>query len=323
MGPFWERDPAMDAHNVALSRPKARRQDSESDIDLSSASFPLCYGPQVEELDVVFDERLNSSVADEGGSFITAAESETSLVGHWGGTYTYKNNAGNDGLVSFTITAQSADGTISGHGKDAWGPFSVRGAVTDGDHLAFIKDYAMLQRGEKVVWYYEATLQADLLAIAGSWGLPQSVMQSRRYAHASRKPSRGGTLPPPGSKTDRLVVLGSFALKRRPVEYFLACPPAEEFARNRPRALWELAINVAIQAADARSRRLDWGALRARSVLRERYVELNTKRKANMYRLGPQETAEFEELLTKIHPDDLHAWNALGLFREGRRIVHR
>ncbi|KAI0699891.1 hypothetical protein C8T65DRAFT_296383 [Cerioporus squamosus] len=37
---------------------------------------------------------------------------------------------------------------------------------------------------------------------------------------------------------------GNFFLKRRPVEYLLARPPDEEFAENRARALWKLALKA-------------------------------------------------------------------------------
>ncbi|KAH9847166.1 hypothetical protein C2E23DRAFT_742357 [Lenzites betulinus] len=319
---YWERDPEMDSPRVTRPEPGFRkgRQDSLIDLDVSYEHVPLCYGPQVEELDVL-GERWKPEAIDEGDA--TPADAEgTSLIGHWGGTYTYGENTNNDGLVSFKMTRHDPDGTIAGNGKDAWGPFTVRGTISD-NFVAWIKDYEMLQQGDKIVWYYEAMVQDDMCGMGGVWGLPESIMQIRYWSKTRTKPVVNEPLPPPGSQTDKLVTLGTFTLKRRPVEYFFACPPAEEFKLNRNRALWKLAINAAIQTVHARSRRLDWNALRERRQLRERFVELVTKRKAQRYWLNDEEERERGELQNKIHPDDLHAWNALAFFRQRREIVHQ
>ncbi|RPD69596.1 hypothetical protein L226DRAFT_575426 [Lentinus tigrinus ALCF2SS1-7] len=46
---------------------------------------------------------------------------------------------------------------------------------------------------------------------------------------------------------------GTFYLMRRPIEYLLSCPSDEEFAANRRRALWKLALNAILRAVQGRT----------------------------------------------------------------------
>ncbi|KAI0369608.1 hypothetical protein BV20DRAFT_945606 [Pilatotrama ljubarskyi] len=315
MGSYWTRDPTMDSADDSPTESPSEGDTIRDGSGVSAGSEadepPLFFGAQVEELDSAFTERSDSN--DLGESELTSI----SLVGHWSGHYSYDSGAGDDGLVSFIVSNHTTDGSVNGSGKDAWGPFMIRGSLR-GNHFAFIKTYAMLQGGEKVVWYYEATVQDDLSAMDGCWGLPESVIQLKM---SKKRNLEDDDLPPPGSETGKPVRFGSFTLQRRPVEYYLACPPPEAFERNRILALWTLAINVTLHTV--RMRRFEWDALSARRQLRERYIDLQKKRTANYLELSRQEEREREALLKDIHPDDLHGWNAMSMFRIRREVVHR
>ncbi len=101
-----------------------------------------------------------------------------SLVGHWSGAFTYDGvNWGSDGLVSFSISAHGEDGTVSGSGTDAFGPFTIAGAL-EGKQLTFLKEYTILQAGDKVTWRYQGTVDEEQDGITGTWGRPDEDSQS-------------------------------------------------------------------------------------------------------------------------------------------------
>ncbi|KAI0355808.1 hypothetical protein OH77DRAFT_1539828 [Trametes cingulata] len=313
--PYWKQEPVLnpeeDSPTETLSASDNTQGSSEVMTGLESDEPPLFFGPQVEELETAFTDRANSQDLDE------SERAESSLVGHWSGHYSYEGGSGDDGLVNFIISKHTADGNVEGDGKDAWGPFTIRGNLSN-TRFAFLKTYAMLQGGAQVVWYYEGTVQDGLDAMEGCWGLPESVLQVQRLG---KRILEEDDLPLPGSEAGRPIRFGTFTLQRRPVEYYLVCPPPEEFERNRNRALWTLAINFAMHTV--RSRQLRWDTLSARRKLRERYIELQTKQRAVYLEITPQEERERDALLKDIHPDDLHGWNAVSMFRMRREIVHR
>ncbi|EIW63671.1 uncharacterized protein TRAVEDRAFT_43949 [Trametes versicolor FP-101664 SS1] len=352
MSPFWERDPAMDRARFSFRRPlrtpphiRDFYSDPKWDADpemgcnsewdlysltgLASDELPLSYpSPQVESLDDILAERpdlyaANAACAadpDPGG----VVGSPRLLVGHWQGSYTDDDNDADrtDGLVILTITSHLSDGTVAGCGKDVHGPFTISGTLT-GLNFAFIKTYAVLQSsdGEKVAWCYQAELQdADMNTMEGSWGLRQSFRARSRFLAPDDSESESESDSDPHA--DDLAVYGSFTFTRRPVGFHLACPSADEFAHNRPRALWKLAINVAIHLVHVRSRTIDWNSLRKRRQLREQYMQLHMKKVANPYSTNYLEEREREELVKRIHPDDLVVWNALGVMRSGCGIIH-
>ena len=115
-----------------------------------------------------------------------------------------------------------------------------------------------------------------------------------------------------------VVVGGTFFLKRRPLEYLIACPPDEEFAENRPLALWRLAINYTIRVV--RSRTLSWRGLMERRRQRRRYIEL--VRFKQRFRMDSTRAREWAELVRGIHPDDLHLWHCIAMFQERRDPLH-
>ena len=115
-----------------------------------------------------------------------------------------------------------------------------------------------------------------------------------------------------------IVVGGTFFLKRRPLEYLLACPPDEEFAENRPRALWKLAIKYTIRVVQRRT--LSWSGLTERRRQRRRYIEL--VRFKQRFRMDSTRAREWGELVRGIHPDDLHLWHCIAMFQERRDPLH-
>ncbi|KAI0646024.1 hypothetical protein C8Q79DRAFT_730049 [Trametes meyenii] len=316
MSPYWHRDPSADLHRL-FSNGLLSGDQHLSDID--SEDEPLCYSPQVETMDVVFNADATPHDLQTACETLDASKPDGSIVGHWGGSYTYGNGAGHDGLVSFTISDQSPDGIIDGYGKDAWGPFSIRGSLS-GDRIAFLKTYAVLQNGGKVIWYYEGQVHDSMDTMDGSWGLPQSLERFSNRPFDQRPTLSDAAEFKALAASQKLVPLGSFDLKRRPLVYFLACPPADYCARSRVAAWWTLALNTAIY--NVRSRRLDWDTLLARRRSRRRYLELKKKHVLNNYWLDAEDSRERDELLKNMHPDDLHAWNALVLFQLSRDIIH-
>lgn len=116
------------------------------------------------------------------------------------------------------------------------------------------------------------------------------------------------------------LVHGPFFLKRRPIEYLLACPPDEEFAANRPKALWKLALNATLRVVQ--SKKMNWGLLSARRQLRTRYIELVKHRQRSWEVRDVQEAQEWAQLIKEIHPDDLHLWRCIALYQMRREVVH-
>ena len=114
------------------------------------------------------------------------------------------------------------------------------------------------------------------------------------------------------------VIGGTFFLKRRPLEYLLACPSDEEFAQNRPRALWKLALNYTLRVV--RSRTLSWSGLLERRRQRRRYIELIEFR--HRFRMDAATAREWGELVKSIHPDDLHLWHCIAMFQDRRDPIH-
>ncbi|KAI0665852.1 hypothetical protein C8Q78DRAFT_1083428 [Trametes maxima] len=318
MSPYWHKDPSADLHRLFSNRLLSSDQQF-SDID-TEEDESLCYPPQVETLDVVFNTDATSTDWHTANEVVGEGEPGPAIIGHWGGTYTYGNDASNDGLVSFTISDHSPDGIIYGHGKDAWGPFSIQGSLS-GDQIAFLKTYAVLQNGGKVIWYYEGKVYDSMDTMDGSWGLPPSLekLSNRPF---DRPLSLGDAMEfRTLAGSQKLVPIGCFSLKRRPLVYFIACPPADHFARSRSAALWALALNAVVYSV--RSRRLDWDTLRARRRSRQRYLEIKKKHILNNYWLDAEDSRERDEILGNMHPDDLYAWNALVLFQLSRDIIHR
>ena len=120
------------------------------------------------------------------------------------------------------------------------------------------------------------------------------------------------------SSATNTVVGGTFFLKRRPLEYLLACPSDEEFAQNRPRALWRLALNYTVRVV--RGRTLSWRVLLERRQQRRRYIELVRLRLR--FRMDSTTVHEWGELVKGIHPDDLHLWHCIAMFQDRRDPVH-
>ncbi|RPD72434.1 hypothetical protein L226DRAFT_154051 [Lentinus tigrinus ALCF2SS1-7] len=113
---------------------------------------------------------------------------------------------------------------------------------------------------------------------------------------------------------------GTFFLMRRPVEYLLSCPPDEEFAANRPRALWKLALNATLRAVQGRT--LNWGQLSARRKKRQQYIELLKRRHREPWRgQDVEEAQEWAQLIKEIHPDDLHLWRCIAMYQERRDVI--
>ncbi|RPD68320.1 hypothetical protein L226DRAFT_601477 [Lentinus tigrinus ALCF2SS1-7] len=114
---------------------------------------------------------------------------------------------------------------------------------------------------------------------------------------------------------------GTFFLMRRPVEYLLSFPPEEEFAANRPRALWKLALNATLRAVQGRT--LNWGVLFARRKKRQQYIELLKRRQREPRRVQDVEEAqEWAQVIREIHPDDLHLWRCIVTYQLRRDVVH-
>ena len=111
---------------------------------------------------------------------------------------------------------------------------------------------------------------------------------------------------------------GTFFLKRRAVEYLLSCPSDDEFAANRVKALWKLALDATLRAVQ--SRRLTWTALAARRNQRQRYIELLKLRESDDHE--SVDAQEWAQLTRQIHPDDLHLWRCISMFKDRRDIVH-
>ncbi|KAI0699900.1 hypothetical protein C8T65DRAFT_296564 [Cerioporus squamosus] len=115
-------------------------------------------------------------------------------------------------------------------------------------------------------------------------------------------------------------VHGTFFLKRRPVEYLLSCPPDEEFAENRPRALWKLALNATLRAIQSRT--VNWKLLSVRRKQRLRYIELLKHRQESWRARDVEEAQEWAQLIKEIHPDDLHLWRCIAMYQMRRDVIH-
>ncbi|KAI1783133.1 hypothetical protein LXA43DRAFT_1087143 [Ganoderma leucocontextum] len=111
---------------------------------------------------------------------------------------------------------------------------------------------------------------------------------------------------------------GTFFLKRRPLEYLLARPSDEEFAQNRPRALWKLALNYIIRVVQSRT--LSWRGLSERRRQRRRYVELVKFKE--QFPMDSGTAQEWADLVKGIHPDDLHLWYCIATYQDRRDPVH-
>ncbi|RDX50314.1 hypothetical protein OH76DRAFT_469327 [Lentinus brumalis] len=351
---YWTRLPDLDAKMVA-DDPAARAS--------SSGDLPLFYAPEMEDIDIIADLTFD----DPTSSHPTGAHSE-SLVGHWSGGYEYDRRGG-DGLVSFTVSSHDDDGAIVGSGTDTFGPFTVHGTLND-DRLTFVKEYLLLQYGQRVIWRYEGVVAPGSDEIKGQWGLPNADWKlvvagdesedtiSTGEAVSVDVPARhtegedsvtGPGEGEPEIHVDELVegsrevddqvnndgasdtgtavtgmsagfVHGTFFLKRRPVEYLLSFPSDEEFAENRPRALWKLALNATLRVVQ--SKIVNWGFISARRKQRLRYIELLKNREESWGSHDVEEAQEWVQLIKEIHPDDLRLWRCIALYQRRRDVIH-
>ncbi|KAL1941924.1 hypothetical protein VTO73DRAFT_6454 [Trametes versicolor] len=329
VGPFWMTDPTTDSVEVASSEPlfqKGPRKD-QLDIEPDGDEPPLCFGSEIEPLDVVLPDGTGTDSVNAHESPVMA-HSPNTLTGVWGGCVTANNRMAGEarqvGLVRLEIRTQAPDGTITGGGTDAWGPFNLRGSFI-GNRVSFVNDYILPQRGEKAVWHYEATVQDDLCAMDGSWGRPESNYPWQHYTGIFPHSTMWSKIPPPETRIGELAVFGTFTLVRRPVEYFYVWPSPEDVdgATSRPRALWKRAIGAALQIARIKLHRLsDWPALQTSCRMRERYFALTSKQIITRGNLDPAEQREREGLLQIVPPNVLHVWNMIGAFRFRRELIH-
>ncbi|ESK82998.1 hypothetical protein Moror_11766 [Moniliophthora roreri MCA 2997] len=307
MGPYWTRNPLIDTNTVfAITYPKSTDEGANFEAGKIQS---LLFGPQTEELELL------SNPSPEGDSQGHEATLPQSLVGHWSGSYTYNSGRNNDGLVSFTVSSHDTEGNISGSGMDSLGPFTVKGTL-NGNRVMFLKAYQIPQSGQEVVWRYGGTITQDLNEITGVWGPPYANLDSLETDDPdSGQEARSDA----GSFESTDIIGGHFFLKRRPIEYLLSCPTNEEFAQNRPRALWKLALDVTIRSL--RSRNLSWRVLSARRRQRQRYIEL-VKVQEKSGCIDPKDMKDWSKLLETTHPNDLALWRAIALFQMRREVIH-
>ncbi|KAF5347531.1 hypothetical protein D9758_014525 [Tetrapyrgos nigripes] len=278
MGPYWARNPRFEITVFDI-------EPTDESATLETGENQLLFGPQTEEL-----ELLAGSLTGQSESQNNEASGTQSLIGGWGGSYTYHDGEErDDGLVSFTVSSHDSEGSFIGSGIDVYGPFTVQGTLND-HHIVFEKAYILLQYGRKVAWRYEGRVNAGFNEITGEWG--RSSVKSESDVgedNVDGKSNDIGTeegsnidhgddnaetdsVSEAGSSIATDIALGGFSIKRRSMEYLLSCPSAEEFKQNRPRALWKLAINSTIYSI--RSHTLSWKVLSARRHQRQRYIEL-------------------------------------------------
>lgn len=160
---YWTRDPDTDANMVGDEA--VTDEPSIEDASSDTGDLPLFYGPETEDIDLV----TNPTFDDPTSPHPTAAHS---LVGHWSGSYAYRDRDG-DGLVSFTVSSHDDAGAIVGSGTDAFGPYTVHGTLND-NRLTFVKEYVLPQYGSKVVWRYEGVVSPHSDEIKGQWGPPDA-----------------------------------------------------------------------------------------------------------------------------------------------------
>jgi hypothetical protein len=114
---------------------------------------------------------------------------------------------------------------------------------------------------------------------------------------------------------------GTFILYRRPVDYGLYRPSDEEFKESKPRALWKMVRNATKYWFQ--KRHLTWEGIRERRDKRQMYLKLWEK-KSEFYGTfaDPADALKWGELVSTVHPSDLHQWQNLAQFRSRRDPVH-
>ncbi|KAF9064589.1 hypothetical protein BDP27DRAFT_153111 [Rhodocollybia butyracea] len=251
--------------------------------------------PQVEEL----DQAVAILQADEDGSVASPIEGpKASLVDNWYGSYTYNDIDQLDGLVSFHVSECSgqAGDVLLGSGADMYGGFSVHGKVgKDESRISFVKEYEILQYGDKVAWLYEGNLNKDRDEITGTWGPHEPVIEEP-------------------------ATLGTFFLRRRSVDYILCSPPDADFEENRYRALWKLATIYAIRVAN--SHLLRWNTIHKNRQMRQHWIDMMQRHEFGDP-LSAAEEAERADILRQVHPETLKLWRAISVFKRRREISHR
>jgi hypothetical protein len=114
---------------------------------------------------------------------------------------------------------------------------------------------------------------------------------------------------------------GTFILYRRPVEYGLCRPSDEEFRESKPRALWKMVRNAAKYWFQ--KRHLTWEGIRERRDKRQMYLKLwEMRSEFDGTFADPADALKWGELVSTVHPSDLHQWQNLGQFRSRRDPVH-
>jgi hypothetical protein len=112
---------------------------------------------------------------------------------------------------------------------------------------------------------------------------------------------------------------GTFELLRRPVEWFLCRPSAQEFERNRLESLWKFALIAVSRRVQTRSPH--WAYMQTRRRLRQRYMELR-RHGDDEGEWSALETHDWIEIVKIVHAEDRVLWKAVMEFEDRRDVVH-
>jgi hypothetical protein len=298
----------------------------------------LYYGAQTEELET--EDTHLSSVPFGNTDGNTPALG--SLLGAWSGMNVSRSTLSSDGLFTVNITNHAPRGEFSGDGVDALGKFTVKGTIKEREVTIF-KEYSASQGGFKSACTYSGTLNEDGDEINGVITQGSGDGSQENQVEENGEDGDGGEdkdgdededededeedsasiadTAPSSVLTDATEpkIGGSFTLSRKPVEYFICRPRAEEYQENQAQALWKLVRNVSRYWAQRRH--LRWDVLKERREKRNLYVDLLWKIRDYGRLRNSEQAAKWSELVRSTHPDDLNLWRSITLFKRLRQPV--
>jgi hypothetical protein len=268
-------------------------------------------------------------------------DDSASLLGHWGGEYTYADHRPSDGLVSLNIVSHDVgSGAFQGRGRDAIGNFAVQGKLLDA-RVCFLKVYDGAVLGQQLKWAYEGHFNSEEQRISGSWGRPRddsdrdntNLVEAQNHVAVDKDivalatPSLDHPASPDTTSKMSGVSLtlrgGTFFFMRKPISSFLFRPSEAAFLASRTHALWKWALDSVLSLVRSQLGALSWDVLQDRRHLRRRYIALVNAQETKRG-LDPTQKQNWTDLVKTIHPNDLHFWRTLASF--GRRrleVVHK
>ncbi|KAJ7291238.1 hypothetical protein C8J57DRAFT_1704891, partial [Mycena rebaudengoi] len=159
----------------------------------------------------------------------------------------------------------------------------------------------------------EADQQTNVPAIDVEEAAPQEERE------AQDEESETGSTPSEATDATQSLSLGTFALSRRPVDYMLYRPTDVQLGSGRISSLWHIVRNAAKYWY--RRHHLVSEVMNERRAQRRAYEELFLKGGQWSYFPTERDSSQWAQLMSSLHPNDVHLWRAMVLAKQRRDPV--